>query len=222
MFKKVLIAEDHEHANISVRKTMEDLGIDKKDFRSYCDEALELLLIAIRQGEPFDLLITDLSFDEDKNKIQKIKGGRELIKAIKEVQPSLKIIVFSVESNIDVVDDLFDDLDIDAYVRKARYDAQDLKRAIDAINNNKKYRSADLRRSGRTDNSFDFKVIDIEIITLLSNGTPQKNIPSCLLEKNIRPSGLSSVEKRLNFMKTALNITNNEQLIAYCKDRRII
>ena len=221
MFKKVLIAEDHEHANISVRKTLGDLGIDKSEFRSYCDDALTLLLTANRQEQPFDLLITDLSFDEDTN-VQKIKGGKELVEAIKKVQPSIKVIVFSLESNIDVVDDLFDDADIDAYVRKARYDAEDLKRAIDAIYNNKKYRSADLKRSGRADNSYDFKVIDIEIITLLSNGIPQKNIPSCLVEKNIKPSGLSSVEKRLNSVKTALNITNNEQLIAYCKDRRII
>ncbi|WP_442591210.1 response regulator [Pedobacter sp. AW31-3R] len=222
MFKKVLIAEDHEHANISVRKTLEDLGIEHRDFRSYCDEALQLLRIGIRQEQPFDLLITDLSFDEDRNNIQKIKGGKELIEAIRAVQPSLKIIVFSLESNIDVVDDLFDDLDIDAYVRKARYDAEDLKRAIDAVFNHKKYRSADLRRNSRTDNSYDFKVVDIEIITLLCKGTPQKNIPACLLEKNIKPAGLSSVEKRLNAMKTALNISTNEQLIAYCKDRRII
>jgi len=221
MFKKVLIAEDHEHANISVRKTLDDIGVYQREFRSYCDEALALVQIGIRQDQPFDLMITDLSFDEDKN-IQRITGGKELIKAVKFVQPSLKVIVFSLENNINVVDELFDDLDIDAYVRKARYDADDLKRAIDAVSKNMKYRSADLVRRKRVDNSYDFKAFDIQIITLLCNGTPQKNIPAYLQQNNIKPSGLSSVEKRLNAIKTSLNISSNEQLIAYCKDKKVI
>ena len=221
MFKKVLIAEDHEHANISLRKTLDDLDIDQRDFRYYCDDALDLVEKAMRQENPFDLLITDLSFDEDKN-IQKIKGGKELIRAVKAIQPDLKIIVFSVQNNISIVDELFENLHIDAYVRKARYDAADLRRAIDAVANHKKYRSADLMRNKRAENSYDFKTFDIQIITLLCDGVPQKNIPSHLREKNIKPAGLSSVEKRLNAIKTSLNISSNEQLIAHCKDHKII
>jgi len=221
MFKKVLIAEDWEHANISLRKTLEDVGVIQKEFRTYCDEALELFQIAHSKGQPFDLLITDLSFDEDKN-IQQIKGGRELIKAVKLLQPSIKVIVFSVESNLNIVDQLFTDLDIDGYVRKARYDAEDLRRAVDAVANNKKYRSADLMRKKRVENSYDFKTYDVQIIKLLCNGTPQKNIPAYLQENNIKPAGLSSVEKRLSSIKTSLNISSNEQLVAYCKDKKII
>lgn len=221
MFKKVLIAEDWEHANISLRKTLDEVGVNQKEFRSYCDEALELIQIALSKGDPFDLLITDLSFEEDKN-IQQINGGRELIKAVRMLQPSIKVIVFSVESNINTVDQLFTDLDIDGYVRKARYDAEDLRRAVDAVANNKKYRSADLMRKKRIENSYDFKTYDIQIIKLLCNGTPQKNIPAYLQANDIKPAGLSSVEKRLNTIKTSLNISSNEQLIAYCKDKKII
>lgn len=221
MFKKVLIAEDHESTNISVRKTLEDLGIADKEFRYYCDDALKLIEIALRQEDPFDLLISDLSFEEDKN-IQKIAGGRELIKAARQLQPGLKVVVFSLENSIPVVDELFENIEIDAYVRKARYDVVDLKRAIEAVFKNKKYRSADLMQNKRIEKSYDFKDFDVKIITLLCNGMPQKNIPDYLQQHNIKPSGLSSVEKRLNSIKTALNISNNEQLIAYCKDKKII
>jgi DNA-binding NarL/FixJ family response regulator len=221
MFKKVLIAEDHEHANISVRKTLEDLGVPQKDFRFYCDDAFELIQAGVRLGLPYDLLITDLSFDEDHN-VQKISGGKELIRAARAVQPDLKVIVFSLENNIGLVDELFDDIQVDAYVRKARYDAIDLKRAVEAVFNNKKYRSADLMHQRKTEHSYDFKTVDIAIITLLCNGTAQKNIPAYLQLENLKPSGLSSVEKRLNSIKTSLNISSNEQLIAYCKDNKII
>lgn len=221
MFKKVLIAEDHESINISVRKTLADLGIAQNEFRGYCDEAFTLQQIALNQEEPFDLLITDLSFEEDKN-VQRISGGRELIKAVRQSQPSIKIIVFSLEHNISIVDDLFEDLKIDGYVRKARYDAEDLKRAVDAVYKNKKYRSADLRQNKRVENSYDFQTFDIEIISMLCAGKTQKEIPGLLKQKNISPSGLSSVEKKLSSIKIALNISSNEQLIAYCKDRKII
>lgn len=221
MFKKALIAEDHESINISVRKTLDELQISEKEFRYYCDDALSLLNIAQRNGEPFDLMITDLSFEEDHHE-QKIKGGKELIIEARKLQPGLKIVVFSLENNIEVVDSLFDDLAIDAYVRKARYDAIDLKKAIESVYVNRKYRSADLRRSAGIEHSHDFKIVDLEIIRLLCKGIPQKNIPGFLQENKIKPSGLSSVEKRLNIIKTSLHISSNEQLIAYCKDKKII
>jgi len=221
MFKNVLIAEDHESINISVRKTLDDLGIVDKVFRPYCDEAFKFVQIGIRQKKPFDLLITDLSFEDDRNK-QEINGGKELISAVKKLQPDLKIIVFSLENRITVVDELFDELGIDGYVRKARYDAEDLRKAIESVFKNNKYRSADLRHNRRVENTYDFKAFDIEIISLLCDGKSQKEIPDLLKQKNFTPSGLSSVEKRLNHIKTALNITNNGQLIAYCKDKKII
>jgi two-component system capsular synthesis response regulator RcsB len=43
-----------------------------------------------------------------------------------------------------------------------------------------------------------------------------------LQENQIKPSGLSSLEKRLNHIREVLNFSNNEQLIAYCKDMGIV
>lgn len=67
-----------------------------------------------------------------------------------------------------------------------------------------------------------FTDFDILLISLLSQGIIQKDIPLILTSKNIRPSGLSSVEKRLNFMKQRLNLQSNEQLVKYCKNYNII
>jgi two-component system capsular synthesis response regulator RcsB len=50
----------------------------------------------------------------------------------------------------------------------------------------------------------------------------QKDIPDYLQQKEIKPSGLSSIEKRLNLMKESLGFTKNEQLVAYCKDFGLI
>lgn len=96
MLKKILIAEDYESSNISVQKALEDLKIPDPKYVNYCDDALSRIKMSLQENNPFELLITDLSFDED-HREQNIKNGQQLISAAKELQPNLKVIVFSVE-----------------------------------------------------------------------------------------------------------------------------
>lgn len=221
MFKKVLIAEDHESSNISIRKALEDFGCLNNDYVYYCDDALKRINHALKTDNEYDLLITDLSFEEDEIP-QTIGTGTELIKAVKELQPNIKVLVFSAESKGAIIDNLFKELNINAFVRKARRDVTELKQAFDAICNQKTYLSASLRRSIQYSNAYEFKEFDIILISLLSKGVLQKDIPTHLKAKKIKPSGLSSVEKRLNYMKEVLSFNNNEQLIAFCKDIGVI
>jgi DNA-binding NarL/FixJ family response regulator len=221
MFKKVLIAEDHEVANLSVHRTVQEYGVAETKYVYYCDDALTWIRNAIREGEPYDLLITDLVFEDDIVP-QKITHGKDLIKAAKELQPEPKVIVFSSIERISLIEDLFRNYQIDGYVRKARHDGQHFKDALKAVDSNKIYQSPDIRLALRSKNSHEFTAMDIQIISSLSNGILQKNIPQILQDKNIKPSGLSSIEKRLNLMKEVLGFTKNEQLVVYCKDRGLI
>jgi two-component system capsular synthesis response regulator RcsB len=221
MFKRVLIAEDHESVSISVQKTLADLDIERAAYTYYCDDALLQINKSLLEDQPFDLLITDLSFEED-HRPQAIPGGLELITAVKELNPSLKILVFSAENKAAIIDSLFKDQGINAYVRKARNDAKELKLAIEAISQGKTYLSVDLRQKVKQKNAYEFSELDITIIGLLADGTLQKDIPEYLQRNNIKPSGLSSIEKRLNRMKDMLEFSKNEQLVAYCKDFGII
>jgi DNA-binding NarL/FixJ family response regulator len=134
MFKKVLIAEDYESANISVQKTLEDLKIQEPHYVYYCDDALAKIQRGIRDKTPYDLLITDLSFDKD-HREQKLNSGKELIEAIRQEQSDIKIIVFSVEKKPDIIDTLFKKQDINAFVSKGREDTKELKRSIKAVYN---------------------------------------------------------------------------------------
>jgi two-component system capsular synthesis response regulator RcsB len=107
-------------------------------------------------------------------------------------------------------------------VRKGREDALDLNKAITAIAENRKFIPAEFVLSTRATNAYDFSEYDMMIITQLAKGTLQKNIPAYLQQQGTKASSLSSVEKRLNLIKEAFGFSTNEQLIAYCKDRRII
>lgn len=221
MITKVLVAEDHELANVSLQKTLEELGIREVDYVYYCDHALQKIKHSKIAGNPYDLLITDLSFENDGNP-QQITNGVALIAASRLVLPQLKILVFSIESKPAIIDTLFEEQEIDGYVRKSRTDRKDLRLAIDSINRNHRYYPRQLNQLADPKNAYQFTTYDIEIITLLASGVSQKNIPASLVEKGIRPSSLSSVEKRLNHIKIELDFTKNEQLVAFCKDMGII
>lgn len=221
MFKSVLIAEDHESASISVRKTLDDLGVTHTDYVYYCDDALQRVRKGLQAGQPVELLITDLYFEEDLNP-QNIVGGAKLIAAVREVQPNIKVLVFSAEPKATIIEMLYKEAGINGYVKKARYDAQQLKIAIEQIFKNKQYFPLDFRQAIKQKNTYAFTNFDITIISLLSNGMLQKDIPAYLLKNDIKPSGLSSLEKRLNHIKETMEFSKNEQLVAFCKDMGII
>jgi two-component system, NarL family, captular synthesis response regulator RcsB len=221
MIDRVLIAEDHESANISIQKTLRDLGIEDAAYVYYCDDALAKIKTACQQGKPFDLLITDIFFEED-SQVQRLADGMELIAAARKEHPELKVLVFSAENRPATLEFLYNKLQVDGYVRKARNDSKELLQAIHEISQNRQYFPRHVSQLIRQKNSHDFTDFDITIISLLANGVPQKNIPIHLEQQKIKPSGLSSVEKRLNHIKGVLDFSKNEQLVAFCKDMGII
>jgi DNA-binding NarL/FixJ family response regulator len=221
MITKVLVAEDHELANISLQKALGELGVIDIDYAYYCDDALIKIRNALLSGAPYDLLITDLHFEDDGNK-QRVRDGVALIKAGHEYLPAMKVLVFSVESKPVVIDSLYQLQNVDAYVRKSRNDGKELKLALEALGRNQRYFPRHLSEMVKHKNAYQFTDLDLAIINLLANGVSQKNIPSHLQEKGMHPSSLSSVEKRLNHIKSELDCSKNEQLVAFCKDMGII
>lgn len=221
MLDKVLIAEDHESANLSIQRTVEDMKITHVDHVYYCDAALEKIRLAKARGAAYDLLISDLQFEDD-GQVQTIADGFELIKAARDVQPELRILIFSAESRPVVIDKLFRQYEIDAFVRKARNDAKELKAALQAIKEGRTYSPPGLARQLRDLNTYEFKEFDIRIIRLLAEGYQQNAIPDYLKRRNITPSSLSSIEKRLSQIREEFGFTKNEQLVLFCKEAGIL
>ncbi|MFD2969925.1 response regulator [Sphingobacterium bambusae] len=221
MFKKVLIAEDHDTENIAVQITLRDLGVENPKYVYYCDHAFNWIKNAIRDGEPYDLLITDIEFEADGN-VQEISDGLALIKAVKEIQPEIKTIVFTGKDRSTTINEMFKAGLLDGHVVKARRGGQHLREAIQAAFQNRLYQSPDIQKIVQERNSHEFTQFDMHIIKLLYEGISQKEMPEYLRQREIRPSSLSSIEKRLNLMKDVFGFTKNEQLVAHCKELKLI
>lgn len=144
MFKKVLVAEDLDSISIAVVQVLEELQVPVIHHVKYCDEGLLKVKKALADKEPYDLLITDLSFKSDHRKVD-LTSGDELIEAINKVQPKLKKIVFSIEDKSYRIKNLFNELGINAYVTKGRNSIAELRNAIEStFNNEEKILSSDL------------------------------------------------------------------------------
>lgn len=221
MIDKVIIAEDHESSNLSVQKIMEEWQINQSDYVFYCDDALTKIQLAKQKGEPYDLLITDLLFDSD-GTVQKIGNGFDLIRSVRALQPDIMILVFSGEDRPAIIDKLFTQYEVDAYVRKARHDIKELKSAFDAITKGERYYPRAIAQLIKQSNAYEFTEFDINIVRLLSQGYHQKEISEYLRIQEVKPSSLSSIEKRLNQIREELGFSKNEQLVLFCKEAGIL
>lgn len=218
MFQKVLVVEDLDSIGFGIAQMLKQETTIKEVQQSlYCDDALIKFLRAQKDNTPFDLIITDLTFKTD-HREGKINSGDELVKKLKSIQPRLKAIVYSVEDRSIRVKSLFRDYKIDAYVGKGRQGLKYLVEAINTISKNETYTSPDLSGFMNRKEIFEIEDYDIELLKQLSNGFNQKDISLRFSQKNIEPSGISSIEKRLNRLKVELNARNSIQLVSMAKD----
>lgn len=220
MFLRALIAEDSQGYNLATRVTLDELNIPR-EFRYNCDDAMLALRKGASAGEPFDLLITDLGFEKEKGAAPFLKDGKSLMMAARELYPELKILVFSVENRPHFIQALFSDLGINGFVSKGLSDVDKLKEAIKAIWKNGEYRPIELRQVNKQGGNFQPTEFDKVLLNLLQSHT-QKNIPFTLKAMNVKPCSLSSVEKRISFLKERLGCPHTPQLLLLCKERGYI
>ena len=222
MFQKVLIAEDMDFINSGIKSQLAELNIAQIEYVQYCDEALLKLKSAKLNNAPFDLLISDLSFDEDYVE-QKITSGDELIKEVRKDFPELKIAVFSVEDKEFRVQNLFNEYNINAYVWKSREGLRELKKAIQQIyTTDSIYVSPHVAGSMSKQKTIEISEYDIFLIECLSKGYLQDQISKELKAKNWTPTSVSSIEKKLKFLKEHFNANNPAHLVAIAKDLGLI
>lgn len=211
MIDKVIIAEDQESSNLSVQITMDELRIRQSDYFYYCDDTLNRIKMAKKAGLPYDVLVTDLYFEDD-GISQTIRDGFSLIAAAREIQPDIRVIVFSAENKAEIIRSLYDNLHIDAFVRKARHDVRELKQAFDAISKRERYYSRDIALLIKQSKAYAFSTFDVSIIRLIVEGCSQKEI-AATLDKHV-----NTIEKRLKKMRDEHGFTKNEQLVLACRN----
>lgn len=219
--QKVIIAEDVKSIHQGLASVLKEINIAETEFVQYCDDAYLLIKKAEQNQEPYHLLITDLSFARDHRDVN-LEDGEALIKALKEEQIDIKILVFSIEDRAQKIKKFFKYLDIDAYVCKGRNDQKDLKQAIHHLNKGKKFYSEAVGNLCEENKQYEITNYDIKILELLEEGYHQSEISTRFKDENRNPSSTSSIEKRINNLKNFFKAKNTTNLVAKAKDLGII
>ncbi len=222
MFKKILVAEDLDAISQSIVASLQKLQIQEIIQVKYCDEAFLKIQKSVLDNNPFELMITDLSFKAD-HRNTKLKSGRELIDAVKKICPRIKVIAYSIEDKSYLIKSLFKDLDINAYVLKGRNSIVELQNAVENVYlNDNKIMSNDLEYSINNKAILEIEPFDIQILQQLSKGNTVDEISEKFKQEGITPSGISSLEKRIGKLKIYFKANNNVHLISISKDLGLI
>lgn len=221
MFTKVIISDDLGIVNKGVYTILSDLGVPQIQQVQYCDDAYLKIKKALMDQQPFELLVTDLSFKID-HREQQFGSGEALIKELRDRIPSLKIIVYSVEDRPLKLRKLINTLEVDGFVNKGRNGLKELNDAIVSVSNGNTYVSPTLERILRSQSSLEFDDFDALLIDLLAKGNSQEEISAFFKEKQITPGSLSSIEKRINKLRNDFKANNVVHLVSIVKDLGLI
>lgn len=218
MYNKVLIAEDIDTINLAVRLTLEQLNITNIDHVKYCDDVLLRIKKALLDNQPYDLLITDLSFEAD-HRTTIIKSGVETIEHIRKIQPQLKIVVYSIEDKPQVINKLIQEQNINAYIQKSRNSIDQLTAAIQQLNTSENcYLSPNIIAILHNNKNRQIDQFDLLLIQHLASGISQDEMATQFKQKGINPHSRSAIEKRIAILKDQFKAKNMVHLIAIAKD----
>jgi len=221
MFQKVLLVQNSDSLNIGLTKTLSEVFSFQTDRAKYGDKALLMVKKALLDKEPYDLIITDLSFNSRGPNAQ-IPPGEALLREIHALQPDLKCIVYSIEDRPHKIRRHLASQEVDAYVLKGPESTFQMVEAIRAVNQGESYLSPELSEPMQLSASLDIDPYDLLLLKYLSEGYSQQEISKRLKKQKISPHSLSSVEKRTNRLKEALSARNIPNLIALAKDMGLI
>lgn len=221
MFKKILVAEDIDSISLGLELLFQKYNDTDITYTKYCDEAFLKIKKAGIDKKPFDLLITDLSFKES-HRDEKLSSGESLIQAVRQQQPDVKIIAYSIDERGYMIRHLLDDLDIDGYVSKGRDSSAELLKAIKAVYEGKKHISAHLAHLKKPALVTEMDQVDLEIIKLLADGLSQNEIVDNFRSRGKKVASISSVEKRIIKMKASLQARNTTHIVSIAKDMGLI
>ncbi|MGP1991328.1 DNA-binding response regulator [Zobellia laminariae] len=213
MFKKILIAEDFQDTNKGIVNALENrMEVEDIQEELYCDKAFNRFKVAFLNKEPYDLLVTDLSFKEGPV-ARRLTSGQALIDAVRQVDPDIKVIVNSMIDDPAQINPLFTDQKINGYVCKGRNGLNELIIAIQEVYQNRTYVSPQINLNS-SNSVFELDKYDLLILQDLAEGFTKKEISEKLKNQNISPNSESTIDKKVSRLFDAFGAKNTHHLIA--------
>jgi two-component system capsular synthesis response regulator RcsB len=219
---RILIVDDHQLVIKGILCSLKEVGDFDVVTTNNCDDAFSLIKADINSN-PFQLLFTDLSFDNitDQSILQ---GGEELIKAIIHDEIDIKIGVITGHTETNRVYNVISNLKPNSYLLKSKCNAAEIGFAIQKMLVGEYYYTHEIHQKIMYRNIVKIQMDDIaiQILKALPNHAKISNLEGIIKKNDGTRIKLRSIEAKLANLRTDLNANNNTDLILKVKELGII
>lgn len=215
---KILIVDDHQLIIDGIISSLKELNDFEIVSTTNCDKAFAKL-----KQEYFDILFTDLSFD-NLGEVSKIDGGEHLIRAIINEKIDVKIGVITGHTETNRIYNVIYNLKPSVYLLKNKCDATELNFAIQKMMNNDVYYSHEVHQKliKRASIEIQMDEIAVQILKELPKQSKISNLEGIIKKNDGSNLKLRSIENKLANLRIDLNAVNNTDLILKAKELGII
>ena len=220
--KRILIVDDHELVILGILFSLKKIGNFDIVTTTTCDAAFALIL-KHKKDRPFDIILTDLSF-ENTTKVTLLDGGEALIKAIKNHNIDVKIGVITGHVETNRIYNVIQNLNPDAYLIKSKCGVTELGFAIEKMLANDFYYSHEVHQKimRRTIVQIKMDAIAIQILKALPKHPKISNLEGIILKNDGTFLKRRSIENKLSNLRADLDANNNTDLILKAKELGVI
>lgn len=219
---RILIADDHQLVLEGFLNSLKEVGDFDVVTTTNCDAAFDLIKTHINSN-PFQLLFTDLSFDNITEESD-LGGGEELIKAIRNNEFDIKIGVITAHTETNRIYNVISNLNPNSYLLKSKSSATEIGFAVQKMLANEYYYTHEIHQKILRRNVVQIQMDDvaIQILKELPNHSKISNLEGVIKKNNGTAIKLRSIETKLANLRTDLNAKNNTDLILKVKELGII
>ncbi|KGL60095.1 MULTISPECIES: response regulator [unclassified Polaribacter] len=219
---RILIADDHQLVLEGFLNSLKEVGDFDVVTTTNCDAAFDLIKTHINSN-PFQLLFTDLSFDNITEESD-LDGGEELIKAIRNNEFDIKIGVITGHTETNRIYNVISNLNPNSYLLKSKSSATEIGFAVQKMLANEYYYTHEIHQKILRRNVVQIQMDDvaIQILKELPNHSKISNLEGVIKKNNGTAIKLRSIETKLANLRTDLNANNNTDLILKVKELGII
>ncbi|WP_075340584.1 response regulator [Tenacibaculum agarivorans] len=219
---KILLTDDHQLIIEGILSYLN--GIENLDIvtTNSCDDAYAKIKVAL-VDEPFDILFTDLSFDNTDNS-SKIDSGENLIKTLRSENIDIKVGVLTGHSETNRIFNVIRNLEPSAYLLKGKCNTNELNFAIQKMLAGEIYYTHEIHQKLLKRALVEIQMDDvaIQILKELPNHPKISNLEGVVKKEDGSFLKIRSIENKLAKLRTDLQANNNTDLVLKAKELGIL
>ncbi len=219
---KLLFVDDHQMILKGILRALEDSNEFNIVLHENCDAAFADIQDSAAT-DPFDIVFSDLSFD-NQNTATVLHDGEALLHAISKTEIPVKTGVITGHSETNRVFNVLKNTAPQAYILKSDCSKEELVFAIFKLMEGKKYYSHEIHQKlqKRALVNIQMDAIALQILRELPKHAKMSNMVGAVTKSDGTPLSLRSIDSRLSILREELGAQNNTDLLLKVKELGLV